>query len=65
MSTKEAKDLQPGDVYVHAGMSRFVVISVTPIGYAGSRVEVSSHQVGKPENKRVEDVPSNASFAID
>jgi hypothetical protein len=35
-TTKEAKDLQVGDVQVqHAGMVRYKVIAVTPIGNGG------------------------------
>lgn len=65
MATKEAKDLQPGDVLIHAGIQRFVVVSVTPVGYDGNRVEVHSHQLGKPENVKVENMPARTPIKVD
>jgi hypothetical protein len=59
MSTKEAKDLQVGDVYLHAGMVRQEVTAVTPIGRTGGMVEVTSHQVGKPDNVTVIQMPAH------
>jgi hypothetical protein len=56
---REAKDLQAGDVWLHAGMVRYVVETVTPIGRMGSHVEVRSYQLGKPDNVRVESMPAN------
>lgn len=58
MSTKEAKDLQVGDVYLHAGIVRQEVIAITPIGRNGGMVEVTSQQVGKPENVSVVQMPA-------
>lgn len=59
MNTKEAKDLQVGDVYVRAGVVRQAVIAITPIGHTGGMVEVTSHQVGKPENVSVVQMPAH------
>jgi hypothetical protein len=58
MLTKEAKDLQPGDVYLHAGIVRNKVIALTPIGNGGY-VEIHSHQLGKPDNVTVMSLPAH------
>ncbi|CAB3745509.1 hypothetical protein LMG24238_07641 [Paraburkholderia sediminicola] len=64
MPTKEAKDLQAGDVWIHAGMVRYEVASVTPIGYDGGYVEVHSHQLGKPDNVRIAKMQARTPFDV-
>jgi hypothetical protein len=59
MATKEAQDLQPGDVLWHAGVSRHVIVSVTPIGRPAGYVEVKSYQLGKPDNVTVATMPAH------
>ncbi|ADG17030.1 hypothetical protein BC1002_2983 [Paraburkholderia atlantica] len=59
MPKKEAKDLQVGDVQLHAGMVRQTIVSVTPIGRTGGYVEITSHQLGKPDNVEVATVPAH------
>ncbi|WP_321916331.1 hypothetical protein [Paraburkholderia sp. J11-2] len=59
MATKEAKDLQVGDVEVRNGMSRHKITAVVPIVRLGGYVEVRSHQVGKPDNTTVATVPAH------
>jgi hypothetical protein len=63
MTTKEAKDLQVGDVQVHAGMVRYKVIAVTPIGNGGY-VEVKCEQVGKPYNVSVATMPAHTQVQV-
>lgn len=43
----------------------FVVVSVTPVVYDGNRAEVHSHQLGKPENVKVENVPARTPVKVD
>ncbi|TCK37943.1 hypothetical protein B0G84_3241 [Paraburkholderia sp. BL8N3] len=62
-TTKEAKDLQIGDVHIHAGMVRYRVIAVTPIDNGGY-VEIHSEQVGKPDDVRVATVPAHTRFEV-
>lgn len=64
MTQKEAQDLQPGDVLLRAGISRHVVVSVTPIGRPAGRVEVQTYQLGKPENVSVADMPAQAPVEV-
>ncbi|MFT0174631.1 hypothetical protein ACLKMY_37780 [Paraburkholderia mimosarum] len=59
MPKKEAKDLQVGDMQLHAGMVRQKIISVTPVGRTGGYVEVTSHQLGKPDNVTVATMPAH------
>jgi hypothetical protein len=59
MPTKEAQHLNPGDVLLRAGMSRHVVVTVTPIGRPAGRVEVRTYQLGKPDNVSVADMPAH------
>ncbi len=63
MTTKEVKDLQVGDVQVHAGMVRHKIIALTPIDNGGY-VEVHSHQLGKPDNVRVATLPRHMRVEI-
>ncbi|CAB3758639.1 hypothetical protein [Paraburkholderia humisilvae] len=58
MPTKEAQHLQPGDVLLHAGISRHVVVTVTPVGRPAGRVEVKTYQLGKPDNVAVTNMPA-------
>ncbi|MBN3756085.1 hypothetical protein G3N95_24305 [Paraburkholderia sp. Tr-20389] len=62
--TKEAQDLKPGDVLLRAGISRHVVVSVTPIGRPAGRVEIKTYQLGKPDNVTVEDMPAHTLVEI-
>ncbi|MFP4891207.1 hypothetical protein [Paraburkholderia sp. EG304] len=65
MARKEAKDLQAGDVYLHAGMVRQEVVSVTPVGHLGTVIEVFSRQQGKPDrNVTVLKVPAGTLFEV-
>jgi hypothetical protein len=64
MTKKEAKDLQAGDVQLHAGMVRHVIVSVTPIGRTGGYVEVRSYQLGKPDNVTVANVPAHTPVEV-
>lgn len=52
---KEAKDLQPGDVFVRA-LTHYTVTALVPIGNGGY-VEIQAHQIGKPDNVMVSTVP--------
>ncbi|WP_395066216.1 hypothetical protein [Paraburkholderia silvatlantica] len=62
--TKEAQHLQPGDVWIHAGMVRYAVETMTPVGHLGTYVEVTSLQQGKPDNVRVDKVPARAPYEV-
>jgi hypothetical protein len=59
MATKEAKDLQAGDVLLHAGIIRHVVVSVTPVGRPAGRVEIKTYQLGKLDNVTVANTPAH------
>ncbi|MFP3549765.1 hypothetical protein SB861_03485 [Paraburkholderia sp. SIMBA_049] len=64
MATKEAKDLQPGDVLLRAGMSRHVVDTVTPIGRPAGYVEIKTYQLGKPDNVTVASMPAHTLMEV-
>ena len=59
---KEAKDLKPGDIQIRSPGSRWLVTRVVPL--AGS-VEVDSHQVGKPDNRSIAELPGHMMVEVE
>lgn len=63
MKTKEAADLQVGDVQVHAGMVRYKVIAVIHIG-DGGYVEIVRELVDKPDHVSVATLPAHTPVQV-